>query len=176
MSFASLDLGCRLALAVVLGTAFAGKLRGPRPFHALVSTMTELGMPAMFAIRPVAALVLALELAATVLVITVPLVGYPIAAALLLAFTAVVINALRRDEPVACRCFGASTAPIGPAHVVRNLLLLAVAGSGAALYASGSTGELGLVLVLGVTGVLVGSLVTRWDDLIFLLGSRPRTP
>src|SRR5215207_6312552 len=50
------------------------------------------------------------------------------AAALLLAFTVVIVRRIRDGSRPPCSCFGArSTRPLGAIHVLRNLGLLAVA-------------------------------------------------
>ncbi len=49
-------------------------------------------------------------------------------ALLLVAFTVAIVRQLHAGARPPCACFGAwSTAPIGPAHVVRNAVLIALA-------------------------------------------------
>lgn len=63
---------------------------------------------------------------AIVVLLAVPVtarVGAALAALALLGFTAVIVAALRRGSLAACRCFGASTVPLGRRHVLRNGLL-----------------------------------------------------
>ncbi len=56
------------------------------------------------------------------------------AVALLGAFTVLLVVKLARGERPPCACFGSWTAaPIGPANVVRNLVLVAVAVAAALL-------------------------------------------
>lgn len=51
-----------------------------------------------------------------------------VAAATLVVFTALIVLRLAQGRRPACACFGAwSATPIGPGHVIRNLVLLAVA-------------------------------------------------
>jgi len=47
---------------------------------------------------------------------------------LIAGFTVALRRVVRSEQQVACRCFGASTAPVGVAHLVRNGALLAVIG------------------------------------------------
>ena len=51
-----------------------------------------------------------------------------VAILLLAVFTVLIVSKLRRGEHPPCACFGAwSATPIGPRHVLRNLVLIAVA-------------------------------------------------
>ncbi len=51
-----------------------------------------------------------------------------IAIAVLVVFTTLIANRLRRGEHPPCACFGAwSAKPIGPGHLVRNGVLIALA-------------------------------------------------
>jgi hypothetical protein len=99
---------------------------------------------------------------------TVP-VGFAAAAVVLAAFTGGIVWALRRGRVTSCRCFGASTATLGPAHVIRNgLLLLVCAGGvvGGALAAGSPTvGGAALAVSAAAIGVL---FVVRFDDIVAL--------
>jgi hypothetical protein len=100
---------------------------------------------------------------------TVLLAGFVGAAALLLVFTVAIGLMLRREERMPCHCFGAGDVPLGPAHVVRNVVLLALAvigPLGGAGYAPAG------VALAGAGGVLVAALAVRFDDLVDLFGSR----
>jgi hypothetical protein len=56
------------------------------------------------------------------------------AAAVLVAFTALLVGKLAQGERPPCACFGSFTAaPIGPSNVVRNLVLIALAVAAALL-------------------------------------------
>ncbi len=79
--------------------------------------------------QQVAPLLPAVELTLAILCITG--IGLPVAASLifflLLAFSAAILINLRRGRRFNCHCFGTSKALIGPAAVVRNIMLMAVA-------------------------------------------------
>jgi hypothetical protein len=92
--------------------------------------------------------------------------GLALAAALLGAFAAAIALSLRRGSRTPCRCFGASATPLGPRHVVRNLLLTAGAAAGAVAPASTAGLHPGGVLSAVFAGLLLGLLVTVLDDLI----------
>ncbi|MFD0823666.1 MauE/DoxX family redox-associated membrane protein, partial [Micromonospora zhanjiangensis] len=102
-------------------------------------------------------------------------VGFALATALLAAFTVTVAVVLRRGTPASCRCFGeAAAAPFGRHHLVRNVALTVVAGTGgyASIAAPGTTiWTIVLCVPLAVVGALV---VLRLDDIVALF--RPVTP
>jgi len=156
----------------MLGAVFAisgiGKLRSHTAFDHFVDSLPALpGVLRDHAVA-IAAAVVALELAALLLLILWPLAGLATSAALLATFTAVMIHALRAGTAMVCRCFGAEATPIGRHHVVRNALL--TSASLAALcgpVALGPRDPASAAIAIGV-GLLLGVLVTRWDDLVFV--------
>ncbi|MFC7643690.1 MauE/DoxX family redox-associated membrane protein [Streptosporangium lutulentum] len=79
--------------------------------------------------------VFAAELAAVVLlaVPTTAVIGFALSAVLLTGFAAGIAGALRRGERTPCRCFGAAGTRLGPAHLVRNLVLAVIAAVGLAV-------------------------------------------
>ncbi|OLF19240.1 MauE/DoxX family redox-associated membrane protein [Actinophytocola xanthii] len=95
--------------------------------------------------------------------------GFLAAAALLTSFTVAIGLMVRRGERVPCHCFGASEVPLGVAHVVRNLLLLALAVVGPFTPAGGYA-PVGVALAV-VAGAVFATLVIRFDDLVMLFGS-----
>jgi hypothetical protein len=90
------------------------------------------GIPALWpvprrSLTPLAGLVVAGELAVVVLA-AVPAtraVGLILAAALLLAFSVVIVRTLRAASGAACNCFGGAIVPLAPRHLLRNGFLLA---------------------------------------------------
>jgi hypothetical protein len=109
-----------LLLALLLAWAGAAKLRDrrgtARSFDAL-------------RVRVPVLLVVAAELITGAVLVVRPRAGGLLAAALLGAFTLVLLRAVRLPSQVRCGCFGsASTEPVGPATIVRNVLLLGLAG------------------------------------------------
>ncbi|WP_433259050.1 MauE/DoxX family redox-associated membrane protein [Streptosporangium sp. CA-135522] len=167
-----LMIGCRALLAGVFVVALAGKLRGRAAFDEFVASIVALGMfpragsvTAAYAVLGAeAAVILSLALPSTVLL------GFAAAMALLAALTAGILAAMRRGRRAPCRCFGASAAPLGKAHVVRNLLLLLAGGAGLTAGAvAGDAGAhpAGIALAL-VTAAVGGLFVVRLDDLLGL--------
>ncbi|WP_338026010.1 MauE/DoxX family redox-associated membrane protein [Corallococcus macrosporus] len=171
----AVNLGCRLMLATVFALAALGKARGRRPFDEFIQTLENLGFPRALAGAPLAATLVLTEAASALLLGVGVAAGYALALALLVGFTLGIAWVMRRGEKVACRCFGASNAPVGAAHLVRNGLLLAVTVAGAVSHPSASGGlAMGMGVIAGTVGVLAGLFVTRWDDLVFLLrGPQP---
>jgi hypothetical protein len=104
------------------------------------------------------------------------LVGaFVVSAALLAVFTAAIGLLLRRGEPAPCYCFGVQDAPLGPAHLVRNLVLLAFAVVGA--LSPAGTYDAGAVALAVASGALVAVLAVRLDDLVALFSPpRPARP
>lgn len=173
----ALALGCRAMLAVVMFAAVAGKLRR-RDFALFVDALRGFGVPAALARVPPrarAGAVVALEAAAAVLLVVAPAAGLVLSLGLIAMFTVVLRSAVRNGREVACRCFGASTAPVGVAHLVRNGLLLAVIGAGVAATALAAGAEVAPPerLAAIALGMLAGAAVTRWDDLVYLVAPQP---
>ena len=153
-----LELGCRAALLVVFALAIAGKMRGRASWEAFVQTVGAFGLPSSWPRAPAAAAIVGMEAAATACLIAAPSLGYALSLGLLAIFTAVLGLALRRGQRTPCRCFGASERPIGPAHVARNVALLAVAAAGLVTRLTGSPGAAGARETIAT--LLVGGGVT----------------
>ncbi|WDN56857.1 MauE/DoxX family redox-associated membrane protein [Streptomyces clavuligerus] len=161
-------LSCRTLLVVVLAVAAMSKIRDAESYAAFTGSVRELTeLPARPA-RTVAAIVVAAEAGAVVLLLAPSpshRAGFALAGGLFGAFTVAIAASLRRGVRGRCRCFGASESRLGPVHLVRNALLITVAGTGA-LGASdslpGAPG--GLALAVG-TGLVLGVVVTVLDDI-----------
>jgi hypothetical protein len=117
-------LGARIVLALVFAAAAVLKLRDRT---RVVAQMAELvGTP----FAPAASVIVpAVELTLAIALVAFPGSAAPglFAASVLLVFTVVLVRALVRQVP--CPCFGgaATSTPVGPAAVVRNGVLLALA-------------------------------------------------
>ncbi len=113
---------CALVLAAVFVAAAAAKIARP---PATVKAFATLGVPAP---ETIARAVPAAELVVAVLLVAVPRAGGVAALVLLVAFTAVLVRALRAGVRTPCRCFGGVREdPISRADVVRNAMLAALA-------------------------------------------------
>jgi hypothetical protein len=165
-----------LALGAVFAVAAATKLTRTG-FDRFAAMVADVGVPAP-ASRPVAAAVVAAEVAVAGLALT-P-VGAPIAAglavALLGAFTAVTAAVVRRGAAVTCRCFGAGRR-MSAVHVVRDAGLTALAALTLVLHATaGALWSTDAVLAGSVVAVLVAVLVSGFDELAELLGAPAGAP
>ncbi|HSS01885.1 MAG TPA: MauE/DoxX family redox-associated membrane protein [Kofleriaceae bacterium] len=160
----------RATLGWIFGAALLSKTAGRARWHAFADALPALGLPARVPAGMAAALVIAGEACALALLLYAPRVGAALSAAMLAMFTVALAAAVRGNRRAACHCFGGSDAVVGRAHVVRNVLLLAIAGAWIATGASSAV-ELSAtdITALGY-GALLGFLFTRWDDLAFLAG------
>lgn len=167
-----LVIACRALLAAVFMIAFVGKVRGRATFDEFVASIVALGiLPKALSAAAARALVVAEAAAVLLLALpsTVPL-GFLAAVGMLVVLTSGILVALRRGRQAPCRCFGASVTPLGRAHVIRNLVLIAVSGSGLTAWAGAGASVahpagVVLALVAAAVGVL---LVVRLDDLMEL--------
>lgn len=155
-------VACRCALGLVFAIAVAGKVHGG--LDAFAGSVRAL-LPAVRRHRQLARTVVAAEAAVPVL-LAIPgtaQAGAGWAAAVLLAFTAAIVAALRRGPGVPCRCFGDATVPLGRRHVLRNVLLLAAAaGAAFPVQATGHPAGIALAVFAGGCAALV---ITRFDEI-----------
>ncbi|GAB3933752.1 methylamine utilization protein MauE [Kribbella albertanoniae] len=173
-------LGCCLCLAFVFGQSAASKT-GSKAFRDFAGSAGPLEILPTGLRVPAAAGVVVAEVTLTVALLVgaffslrfVATAGFLLAVLLLLAFTAAIVVTLRRGIRKPCKCFGAATTPLGRAHVVRNVLLLAAAVAGLVAGAtSTASAEPAGVAIAAVAGLVGGLLVTRFDDLVELFGSQ----
>jgi hypothetical protein len=127
-------------------------------------------------VRPVALAVTGTE-AAIVLLLLVPattILGFSLAVAMLFVFSTGILKIRRRRATVPCRCFGASTTPLGIRHVIRNVALMLVAGAGVlADFAPDQAADLPGILVAAGVGIVLALLLVAFDDLIELFVASP---
>jgi hypothetical protein len=163
-----LDLFARALLAVVFLAAVVGKARSRQGFAEFRDSVAAIG-PRWLPAGPAAGAVVVGE-ATTVVLLAVPgtrLAGYALAAALLIVFCVGIARAVLARQSVRCQCFGAGGGVLGPKHLVRNGLLVAVAATGA--LTAGVPPSAPATLVALVAGAFLGLLTTRWEDVAFLL-------
>lgn len=101
-------------------------------------------------------------------------VGLGLAGLLLVGFGVGIAAAMRRGVRTSCRCFGASSQPLGARHLVRNAALLLVAVAGLTAGPAGDIELAGRVIAAGAAAILA-VLVFRLDDLIDLFTPNPST-
>ncbi|WP_412104183.1 MauE/DoxX family redox-associated membrane protein [Streptomyces europaeiscabiei] len=94
-------------------------------------------------------------------------VGFAVAAFLLTAFTAYLLVLLLSESPASCGCVGSDDVPVSGAHIVRNILLLAVCA--ATWWASVYSADPKLIhyvlvaapaVVMGIAMLYLGELVS----------------
>lgn len=174
------SLTCAIALAGVFLAALWSK-RGRLRFRFFVATAGPLnllprgwrGWAAIAVTGAESAVVTALTAGAVVAVLghgrTGLLLGFLGSGALLLVFTVAIGLIVRRGERVPCHCFGSRDTPLGLAHIVRNMFLLALCVLGL-LGGAGGFDAGGVVLAV-VAGALAATLVVRLDDLVGLFSA-----
>jgi methylamine utilization protein MauE len=171
-----LELACRLLLVTVFATAVAGKISSRAAWTAFVDSLDRMDAVGPRLLRPAAWASLAAEIAISLLLVlpghAYAAAGFVVAIGLLGAFTVAIASAIRRGKTAPCRCFGASVTPLGRSHVLRNSALVVLAAVGLTAALRGGPVDLAPAVVAAATGVVVGLLVTRLDDLLALF----RTP
>ncbi|MFI6258618.1 MauE/DoxX family redox-associated membrane protein [Micromonospora zamorensis] len=168
-----LEVACRLLLVTVFVVAVYTKVSGMPAWLSFVDSLRQLDPVSTNVARPAAILTVTVEVLVTLLLL-VPVrrvgeIGFVLAAGLLVAFTIVIALAVAKGTRATCRCFGASTTPLGWPHILRNLTLLVVALLGlAGASAPESLGVSGALLA-GVGGLVLGVLVTVIEDIVALI-------
>ncbi|MEO6088186.1 MAG: MauE/DoxX family redox-associated membrane protein [Umezawaea sp.] len=171
-----LSFACRCLVGLVCGVSVIGKLRGRTAFREFAGTTRVLliaafpiGAISHAAARVVGGVVVAAE-ASVVLLLLVPgagWIGLGLAVVLMAAFGYGIAATVRRGVRTSCRCFGASSTPLGTRHLVRNACLFLVAATGLLIGPVGSADPAGLA-VAGAAAAVIALLVVRLDDVIDL--------
>ena len=166
----------RLVVGGMFLVALAGKLRDLPSFR---SSLRGFRAVPRHLERPVAAAVLAAEVAVVVLVLlrSTAAFGLALAVVLLVAFATGMLRVLARGDRVPCGCFGRSTAPITRAHVVRNALLATAAAAGAVVGLAAGPEPLDgpVLLVLSLFSAAVIAVLLLSDQLLGV-AEPPRRP
>ncbi|MFG2331540.1 MauE/DoxX family redox-associated membrane protein [Streptomyces sp. NPDC048604] len=169
-----IGLAARLLLVLVFLAAVVGKTRRRSSFTGFAGSLAALRLFPRRLATPAAAATVAAE-ALTAVLLAVPATagaGLALAIAVLAAFVAGILAARRGGRLVPCRCFGATSAPLGLPHVIRNALLAAVAAVGlAALAAASAPGAVhpGGLALAACTAAIGALMVVRMDDLLALV-------
>jgi hypothetical protein len=169
---AVVEIALRTILAVVFAIAFTSKVRSVSAFGEFASSLDDIGWLPRRGRAGAARLIPLLE-AAVVVLLAIPgtvAFGFGLGALLLAGFTIVTGAEVAKGHQVRCRCFGASAAPIGPAQIARNIVLLAESLAGLVIepISHGHATAAALVLAFGLA-VLAAVALVRWDDLAFLV-------
>ncbi len=166
-------LGCQIMVGTVFLASAAGKLRGRRAYSSFLAAIGGLA-PGLSPSRreALAPLVIAGETAVAAL-LAAPVTaraGFVAAVVLLAVFTVTIVAAVRTRRRVPCACFGASSTTVGPAHLVRNGMLLACSLTGAVLGpgAWSTASEPGGIAAAVLAGLAGSGLVILADDIAAL--------
>lgn len=160
-------IASRVLIGVVFLLAAGSKVIGPGALRAFTGSVVALQPFPRFPGRLTPALaagILIAELAVPVLLMAGPAApfGAALAALLLTGFAAVLARAIGTGRDPQCRCFGATTA--GRGHVIRNLLLAAVALVVAFAGPAAPAHPAGVVLAIAA-GTLLAALFAYADEL-----------
>lgn len=166
------EIAARLLIGVVFLVAFVGKVNSPVAYRAFVRSLREMNV-LHAGLQPWAARGSLVVESLIIVLLAVPMratgvAGFALSAGLLSVFAGAIGLSLRRGNRVPCRCFGASTTPLGTGHIVRNVVLVAgsLLGIVAALRPGTATGA-GTV-VAAFAGLAAGLVVTMYDDIAAL--------
>jgi hypothetical protein len=146
-------------------------LAGPRVLRAVAATLVV--GEALTAIGAATAFALLVAGPALAVGVAVGMLGIAIALTAILAGGIVVI--LRRGTSAACACFGSSSQrPLGLPHLARNLVLLSLLAVAAPCLAdSHGRPSAGSATLTVFTGLIVGLLLIRFDDVVELFAPLP---
>lgn len=170
------EFGCRAVLAMVFLFAAANKLRGRHELAEFNIAVSAFGVPAVWS-WPIAVSIVALELAVAIAVafdVTAG-IGLCMAASLLLCFSVAIASALSRGVSTSCRCFGASTRPLGVRHIVRNAILLLITAAASAKFllsppmTSADSWNPAFMVLAAFSAVVVALLLIAFEDLAALV-------
>lgn len=165
--------GGRAAVAVIFAVALVGKFRTRAGLADFRDSLSRLNwLPDSLRTTAVAG-VFVTEFAVVALVAhprTAP-IGLATAIAALAVFTVVAAAAMKSGTGLQCRCFGSDAGEMGASHLLRNLGIIVIAGSALAV---GVTADTAVALtpagtVAGLCGAFLGFILTRWDDIAYLV-------
>jgi hypothetical protein len=173
------EIAARLLIGVVFVIALAGKVSGGAAYRDFVLSLRRMDVLSAALVSAAARGSLVAEVAIVVL-LAVPLraagvAGFALAAVMLTVFAGAIAVSLRRGNRAPCRCFGVSSTPLGPGHIARNAVLVAVALAGVLAAARPGQASATGGVVAAFAGLVGGLVVTMYDD-IAALWSPPWAP
>jgi hypothetical protein len=145
----------------------AGKLRGRVAFDEFARMLAGVRSLPRSTHRPVAAALVAGELAVPVSLLLRPAAGLLLATSLLVSFSTFIAVTMHRGTAMTCHCFGTRGTPLGRAHLVRNALLVGVAVAGLWAAPGGTAAPLeaaGVALAV-ISAAIAAWLLIRFDEL-----------
>lgn len=162
----------RLLIGGLFLVSALAKLRDPAAFR---NDLRGYRLVARRAEAPMTTVVIAAEVLVAVLMIfeSTALLGLLFAAGMLAGFAAAMGSVLRRGLVTGCGCLGRQNAVLRPAHVWRNLVLIAVCLAGATTLSTTDQVEPAFVFVLSVAAGCVVATLVFFDDLLTLFSEFP---
>ncbi|GIF38829.1 MauE/DoxX family redox-associated membrane protein [Actinoplanes xinjiangensis] len=165
-------VGARVLIGLVFAVSVFTKLRSRGAFAAFRSSVTDMRLLPESLAGPVAAAVVAAELAIPVLLLVpgATAAGFVVAVLLLAVFSAGIARVLAAGTAASCRCFGVSAAPFGRHHLYRNgvLAVIAAAGLTAAIRAPGIGTDPGAAAITAGAAAVAALVVIMLDDIVDL--------
>lgn len=160
-----LRVGCASTIGLVFLAAAVSKLRDYREFNKSLAVLAPVRP---YLLRPLGVVVLASEAAVPMLLLVPSATQYGLWAScgLVCVFSAAIAAALRHGKHVPCRCFGASSTPLGAGHLVRNTIILITAVMGALAPSAHSPAP--RVAVAIAAGLAAAILIVAFDDIAYL--------
>jgi hypothetical protein len=167
-----LETGCRAALAFVFLVASTSKIHSLNSYREFHDSLKDLGLSSALLIRALSIGIPAAEGITVVLLAVNGTSRWGLLASVVLvgSFTTGIVVARAQGKVVRCRCFGESGGLSNAPHILRNVVLLAgaVTGALAGLLSGGRQEPAMVVFAIGL-GVIAAGLFLRWDELSFLL-------
>lgn len=175
-----LVIGVRCLLGLVFLASVISKVAGAGAFDAFLTSLRGMSvLPPALARAAAWGVVLGEGGVCGLLAVPEPWAavgGFAIAAGLLAMFACGIALSTRQGVHVPCRCFGASTVPLGRPHVARNVVLAGLAVLGETCAQADGTVQAGGAVLAVCAGLLFGGLVVRFDDLLELFWSGDSGP
>ncbi|BAU81465.1 hypothetical protein SLA_0510 [Streptomyces laurentii] len=180
---AYLALAARCLIGIVFLVSAVSKTSSVRAFREFTESLDDMPLVPPVGKKSVALSVILAEYSVPLLMpwpeTAVQAAGFLVSAGLLGVFALSIAVAVRRGKTTPCRCFGTSATPLGARHLVRNLVLAALAGLGVALVlgpASDAPAHPGGAVIAAAGGAALAALVATLDDIVQLFRPAPGRP
>jgi hypothetical protein len=165
---AYLEVVCRCVIGLTFAVSAGSKVAGSRAFGEFVDMLRATRLISDALLRPVAVVIVLAETAVAVALAIGAPIGFLIAGLLLAIFIGGVAVLVRGETAVRCRCFGPARSRLGYPDLVRNGVLLVIAGTGLLAWlldGHAPAASAGRALAV-VTGVIAAGLLIRLNDLV----------
>ena len=165
-------MALRVALAGVFLLSFLSKVRDRSAARQFIDWVRQLELVPPLLAPAVAGTMLLTEgtIVGLVAFEATSALGFILAAILMSLFSGGIGLILRRGGSIPCRCFGASTYPIGRTHLARTLVVLAAAvlGAVATIALDPASGHAAGNAIAVAVGIVIALLLRFIDEIVFL--------